>query len=72
MKLKYGKSYPNAAEDKNRMDIFLSNKHKVEEHNKKHVNGSVTYKLGLNKFSDLTTDEVNARFKLSRPRTSIT
>lgn len=61
MKLKYGKSYSNATEEEKRIKIFLNNKHKVEEHNEKHANGSVTFKMGLNKFSDLTTEEVNAQ-----------
>lgn len=72
MKLKYGKSYPNATEEEKRMEIFLNNKNKVEEHNEKHANGSATFKMGLNKFSDLTTEEMNAQMNgswLPKPMT---
>lgn len=63
LQLKYGKSYQNETEDKIRMEIFLKNKHKVEEHNEKHAKGSVSFKMGLNKFSDLSPEEVNAQMK---------
>lgn len=63
LQLKYGKNYPNQTEDKIRMEIFLKNKHKIDEHNEKHANGSVSFTMGLNNFSDLTRDELNAQMK---------
>lgn len=49
------------------MEIFLKNKHKIEDHNNKHIEGIVPYKMSLNKFSDLTPDEFNAQLKGIRP-----
>lgn len=45
------------------MEIFLQNKHKIEEHNGKHSQGLVSFKMGVNKFSDLTHEEFNAQMK---------
>lgn len=60
---KYGKSYENATEDEMRMEIFLKNKHKVDVHNGRHSMGLTTYKMSLNKFSDLSSDEFNVQIK---------
>lgn len=66
-KSKYGKNYQNGTEDSKRMDIFLKNKQKIDEHNEKHSKGSVSFKMGVNKFSDLTHEEFNAQMKGLRP-----
>lgn len=66
--MKYKKNYQNQTENKIRMKIFLKNKQKIDDHNKKHVQGSVSYKMGLNKFSDQSPEELNALMKgLSPP-----
>lgn len=49
------------------MEIFLKNKDKVEEHNENHSKGLVSYKMGLNQFSDLSPDEMSNRMKGLRP-----
>lgn len=61
--MKYDKSYKTESEDSNRMKIFLKNKHEVEEHNEKHSRGKVSFKMSVNKFSDLTHEEFNAQMK---------
>lgn len=61
--MKYHKDYRNETEEKTRMETFLNNKRKIDEHNQKHAEGSVSYKMGLNKFSDLSTEEMNAKLK---------
>lgn len=61
LQMKYHKKYQNETEEKIHIEIFLKNKHKIEEHNEKHANGSVTFKMALNKFSDLTPDELKAQ-----------
>lgn len=73
LKTKYGKVYQNETEDNERMQIFLKNKRKVEEHNEKHSQGLVSFKMGVNKFSDLTSEEFNAQMKgLRRPSDLLT
>lgn len=62
--LKYAKNYRNETEEKMRMGIFLENKHKIDEHNERHANGSVTFKMSLNKYSDLTSDEFSTQMGL--------
>lgn len=63
LKAKYGKNYGNETEDSKRMEIFLKNKQKIDEHNEKHSRGEVSFKMGLNMFSDLTREEFNAQMK---------
>lgn len=59
-KVKYSKTY-NLTEATLRKSIFEANLLKIQEHNKKYDQGLVTYKLGINKFADLTADEFSAR-----------
>lgn len=54
------------------MEIFLKNKHQIDEHNERHSNGMVSFKMGLNKFSDLSPDEFNAQMKGFRPPSLLT
>lgn len=72
LQMKYGKNYRIETEEKTRMEIFLNNKHEVEKHNKKHANGLVTFKMGLNKYSDLTPEEFSAQMKGFRPPSLLT
>lgn len=61
--VKYNKVYINSIEQTLRKTIFDNNLQKIEEHNKKFEQGLVTYKLGVNNFTDLTEEEFAARFK---------
>lgn len=49
---KFSKTYSDHAEDLKHKEIFLRNKQFIEEHNKKYETGAVSYKVGLNQFSD--------------------
>lgn len=39
------------------MEIFHQNKKLIAEHNKLHDMGLVLYRMGVNKYSDITDDE---------------
>ncbi|KAJ9585525.1 hypothetical protein L9F63_002679 [Diploptera punctata] len=56
-KLEYGKNYETAAEEEFRKQVFLENKYKIEKHNARYELGLSTYKLAINKFSDMLHDE---------------
>lgn len=47
------KVYKSPIEDGYRMKIFLDNKRKVLEHNRKYEMKEVSYKLGMNKYADM-------------------
>ena len=51
---KHGRVYPNSAEKERRFAIFRKNVEFVEKFNKK---GNKTYKLSINKFSDMSNEE---------------
>ncbi|GLT29566.1 hypothetical protein SLA2020_044240 [Shorea laevis] len=55
----YGRIYPNSAEKELRMKIFKDNLEFIEKFNSE---GNRTFKLGLNKFSDLTNEEFKALY----------
>ncbi|XP_062090604.1 cysteine proteinase mucunain-like [Humulus lupulus] len=54
----HGKAYNALGEKEKRFEIFKDNLRFVDEHNKE----SRTYKVGLNKFADLTNDEYRATY----------
>lgn len=60
---KFKKTYDTADEDLKRKEIYFQNKQYVEEHNKRHETGEVTWKMGINQFSDLSKEEFQKRFK---------
>jgi len=57
-KTMHGKAYADKAEEEYRMKIFKENAIKVAKHNELYKKGEVTYKVGINKYSDLHTHEV--------------
>ncbi|XVF59365.1 hypothetical protein PTKIN_Ptkin07bG0269900 [Pterospermum kingtungense] len=56
--VKHGKAYNGVGEEEKRFEIFKDNLRFIDEHNSKNT----TYKLGLNKFADLTNQEYRAKF----------
>jgi len=56
-KLQHGKKYQSDTEEKFRMKIFMENAHKVAKHNQMYEMGMVSYKLKVNKYSDLLHHE---------------
>uniref|UniRef100_M1CP56 Cysteine proteinase 3 n=1 Tax=Solanum tuberosum TaxID=4113 RepID=M1CP56_SOLTU len=52
---KYGKKYESVEEIKLRFEIFVENLKMIRSHNNKR--SGLSYKLGVNKFTDLTWDE---------------
>ncbi|KAK6253516.1 hypothetical protein QUC31_015236 [Theobroma cacao] len=56
--VKHGKAYNGLGEKEKRFEIFKDNLKFIEEHNS--VNG--TYKVGLNRFADLTNEEYKAMY----------
>lgn len=46
------------------MEHFLENKKRIDEHNKLYEQGLTSYRMGLNKYSDLSTPEFNSEMNL--------
>nr|XP_023028722.1 cathepsin L1-like [Leptinotarsa decemlineata] len=65
-KITFSKSYQDIAEEKLRYKIFLSNVLRIEEHNEKYENGQSSFKMGVNKFADLTPAEFLERMEYSK------
>ncbi|KAJ3692161.1 hypothetical protein LUZ60_012511 [Juncus effusus] len=61
---KFGRSYQNTTEKLRRFEIFKENLQYIENFNK---NGSSSYKLGLNQFTDRTNEEFTAILTGSPP-----
>ncbi|KAB1998550.1 hypothetical protein ERO13_D12G071300v2 [Gossypium hirsutum] len=57
--IQHGKAYNGIGEEEKRFEIFKDNLRFIDEHNS---NNNTTYKLGLNKFADLTNQEYRAKF----------
>lgn len=62
--VKHGKSYNALGEREKRLEIFKDNLRYIDEQNAL-ANG--TYKLGLNRFADLTNEEYRNTFLGARP-----
>ncbi|XP_034104191.1 procathepsin L-like [Drosophila albomicans] len=56
-KVEHKKSYDNEYEEQLRLQIFKDNKNLIDRHNKRYAAGEKTYKMGVNKFTDLTSKE---------------
>ncbi|KAH1028161.1 procathepsin L-like [Dendroctonus ponderosae] len=63
-KTKFGRSYSSLLEDQARYATFRVNLEKIASHNAKYENGLVSYKMGVNKFADLTVEEFAQRLGL--------
>lgn len=61
---KFNKSYKDNDEEEYRKGIYKESKINVEEHNKKHAAGEVTFTMGINQFADLTAEEHSCKFGL--------
>ncbi|GMI68808.1 esponsive to dehydration 21B [Hibiscus trionum] len=59
--IEHGKAYNGIGEEDKRFGIFKDNLRFIDEHNS-NSNSTSTYKLGLNKFADLTNQEYRAKF----------
>ncbi|OMP03909.1 hypothetical protein COLO4_10122 [Corchorus olitorius] len=57
--VKHGKNYNGLGEKENRFEIFKDNLKFIDEHN---ADESRSYKLGLNKFADLTNEEYRSKY----------
>ncbi|XP_034256093.1 uncharacterized protein LOC117654060 isoform X2 [Thrips palmi] len=60
-KAKHNKVYETPEEDARRFAVFQDNKKRIDEHNAKFDKGEVSYFMGLNPFSDLTSEEFRLR-----------
>ena len=62
--IRYGKIYPSLQERRYRMTIWEQNRYRIERHNSQ---DGQSYRLGLNRFADLTFDEFSRRYLMARP-----
>ncbi|KAH9616545.1 hypothetical protein KSS87_004262 [Heliosperma pusillum] len=63
--VKHRKNYNGLGEKERRFNIFKDNFHYIDEHN----SGNRSFKLGLNRFADLTNEEYRSMYLGTRPRT---
>ncbi|KAJ8921571.1 hypothetical protein NQ315_010476 [Exocentrus adspersus] len=59
-KQKFGRDYRNLREENVRFSIFQSNLRTIEEHNEKYQKGEKSYYMGVNQFTDMTSEEFKA------------
>ena len=62
-KATHGKSYRNGIEELYRMQVYADNKALVTRHNAEHAAGKQTFTMALNRFADMTEEEVNTLYK---------
>ncbi|OAY67928.1 oryzain alpha chain-like [Ananas comosus] len=65
---RHGKWYNGVGEEERRFEIFKENLRYVDEHNAAADAGLHSFRLGLNRFADLTNDEYRSTFLGVRPR----
>ncbi|XP_071016029.1 cystein proteinase inhibitor protein salarin isoform X5 [Oncorhynchus clarkii lewisi] len=53
-----GKTYNSTEEEAKRKEIWLATRARVMEHNKRAENGSESFTMGMNSFSDMTSEEI--------------
>ncbi|XP_015788835.1 cathepsin L1 [Tetranychus urticae] len=61
-KAKHNKVYADEREEAWRKTVFLNNLKKIKAHNERANNGEHTYRLGVNKFADLTYEEFKSAY----------
>ncbi|XP_044265939.1 procathepsin L-like [Tribolium madens] len=66
-KAMHARAFFDPLEESLRKSIFIKNLEIVEEHNEKYQNGSETYEMGINKFSDFTEEELTNLTGLQLP-----
>lgn len=56
-KIKFNKEYKDQEEEQKRRNLYMENKVRIEEHNKRFAAGEVTYSMGVNAFADKAPGE---------------
>ncbi|RZC38023.1 cathepsin L1 [Asbolus verrucosus] len=67
-KVTYQKNYLNSKEESFRKQLFVKKLQHIEEHNEKFRQGLETYEIGVNKFTDMTTEEMKSYTGLVVPK----
>jgi cathepsin L len=67
----HGKIYTSTEEESARFYIFLQNLRQIADHNKEYEAGLKSFRLAINRFGDLTSEEFGARMNGFRRPTSI-
>ncbi|XP_017031315.1 cathepsin L1-like [Drosophila kikkawai] len=57
--LEHRRIYQNAAEERFRLKVFSENRNAIIEHNQRFAAGKVSFKLAINEYADLTSEEFN-------------
>ncbi|XP_055856033.1 digestive cysteine proteinase 1-like [Episyrphus balteatus] len=57
-KATYNKNYPDPAEDLRHHDIYCEKLAAIEEHNAKYQKGEVTWEMGVNQFTDMSSEDI--------------
>lgn len=58
LQVKHGKSYENKIDETYRFNIFINNLKTIADHNRDYEDGTVSFKLGQNQFTDMFTHEL--------------
>ncbi|KAG7153918.1 Digestive cysteine proteinase 2-like 2 [Homarus americanus] len=66
-KTEFGKQYKDTEEVNQRRRIFEDNLKYIEDHNNKYERGEVTFTMKINKFSDMTPEEMRSMRGYRRP-----
>lgn len=56
-KTKYDRAYT-GVDDEKRFKIFVENCEKIDKHNKLYERGEVSFRMGINRYGDMTYDEI--------------
>lgn len=65
-KLDFNKTYKTSAEEEKRLKIFEENLKFFETHNKKYEKGDASFRLGMNRYTDFTDEEIEAKSKVPK------
>ncbi|KAG5868793.1 hypothetical protein JTB14_001702 [Gonioctena quinquepunctata] len=66
-KVSYNKRYSSPEDEALHRSIYERNIQAINEHNSKYQRGEVTWKMGVNQFTDMTDEERNRYLGLRRP-----